>query len=151
MRGGMVLVVNANLTLLAGRGAAGARLTAGSEGRAGDGGGGGGGGSWDTGGRAGGAGGGAGLDLAWCSRHELGTAGGGRIWRRRCFGARSPWGRARGRKEPSTEIRVDDIRLVREHRILLYTVRSIPYGSLVFVIFTLLDARSCAFLPCLTL
>lgn len=56
MRGGMVLVVNANLTPLVGRGAAGARLTAGSEGRAG-----GGGGSWDTGGRAGGAGGGCGV------------------------------------------------------------------------------------------
>jgi hypothetical protein len=61
MRGGMVLVVNANLTLLVGRGAAGARLTAGSEGRAGGGGGGGGDGSWDTGGRAGGAGGGCGV------------------------------------------------------------------------------------------
>lgn len=55
---------------------------------------------------------GAGLDLAWCSQHELGTAGGGRIWRRRCFGARSLWGRARGRKDPSAEIRLDDIRLV---------------------------------------
>jgi hypothetical protein len=34
--------------------------------------------------------GGAGLDLTWCSRQEPGTAGGGRIWRWRCFGARSP-------------------------------------------------------------
>jgi hypothetical protein len=46
--------------------------------------------------------GGAGLDLTWCSRQEPGTAGGGRIWRWRCFGARSPQGRARGRKGPSS-------------------------------------------------
>lgn len=107
MRGGMVLVVNANLTLLVGRGAAAHGLQLGWKGGPAV--------VVGAGAVAVGAGtqegelvvleGGAGLDLAWCSRHELRTAGGGRIWRRRCFGARSPWERARGRKEPSAEIR----------------------------------------------